>query len=103
MPHLVTIEPCTGYSAKGPIWGEPGEPVRANLNGGRGQGRSIDTGVGSFTITKTAEITLDATLPLLSRVTNTATGNDYVVGAVVDWDQPPVQPFTVAALGLLVV
>jgi hypothetical protein len=103
MPHRVTIRPCTGMGDRGPVYGDPIEHVRANLNGGRGQGKEIVVGDGGWTVTKTGEVTLDARdLPLFSEVVNEATGNSTIVGAVVDWDQPPVQRFLVASLGLLV-
>jgi hypothetical protein len=103
MPHLVTIRPCSGMSATGPVYGDPVEHVRANLNSGRGQGKVLDLSAGGWTVTKTAEVTLDELeLPLFSEVVNEATGNSSIVGAVVLWDQPPVQRFLVASLGLLV-
>jgi hypothetical protein len=103
MPHRVTVRPCVGMSATGPVYGDPIEHVRANLNGGRGQGKSLDLSAGGWTVTKTGEVTLDELeLPLFSEVVNEATGNSTIVGAVALWDQPPVQRFLVAELGLLV-
>lgn len=107
MPHRVTISPCTGYSAQGPVWGPPGDVVRANLNGG-GTTRSGGTitgfvGGAEFSMVRSGEVVLDdVELPLLSLVTNEATGNSGVVGSVTRFDQAPMQSFIVATLGELV-
>lgn len=102
MPDRVTVEPCVGFSATGPVYGEPIEGVRGNLNARRGRATTLEVGQSGWSVEKVGEVILDpVTLPPLSRVTNEATGYSQTVGMVVEFDQPPVQRFLVAALGQL--
>ena len=104
MPDRAVIEPCVGFAKNKPLYGDP-FTVRANFNVGRrntGSQTTLDAAPG-FSISKSGDVLLDDLddLPMLSAVTNEATGTSVLVGSVQRFDQPPMQPFLFVGLGQL--